>query len=220
MNNKAFFMLSHGARAVVFALLFGSTAAHATYNYFDVMADPGTYGGVALGEDITLNACDSTFHRADGSPESYTLCQLTDVSEFSLGWVAWHDNESTWLGIYSDTIGGSDGGIEEGLTVATSTGDGTFFNEIGTYYIGLYVLVNSETYVPLPGGGWGATGNDDQLAYDGSTNYSFAWSSSFQVTEAMSVPEPAGAFLLLPALLYAARRERRRKRTALPISAG
>lgn len=204
-----------GVAAGLTALLGISGTANATYNYFDVMADPGSYGSISLGQDLNLNACDSTFHRADGSPESYNLCQLSDVSEFSFGWVAWHDGSSSWLGTYSDTLGGSIGTSEEGLTAATTTGDGTFFNEIGTYYIGLYVRANNYSYVPLPGGGWGATGGDGQLAYDGSTNYSFAWSSSFQITEAMNVPEPMGALLLLPALLYVSRRERRRRKIAL-----
>ncbi|NVJ98327.1 MAG: hypothetical protein HWE25_09250 [Alphaproteobacteria bacterium] len=194
------------AATISLSLAFGASgAANATYNYFDVMADPGSYSGISLGESFSLDACGSTFHRADGSSESYSLCQLSDLTEFSLSWLAWHDGDYSWLGSYS---GGS---ASDGLSVATATGDGTFFNEIGTYYVGLYVKADNNSYVPLPGGGWGATGGDGGLAYDGSTNYSFAWSSSFQVTEAMNVPEPIGALLLLPGFVYIARRERKRK---------
>jgi hypothetical protein len=187
-----------------------STSAAATYNYFDVMADPGTYGTIALGEDISLNACGSTFHRADGSPESYSLCQLSDLTEFSLTWVGWHDGDWTSLGYYSGN------NADDGVGVDVSTGDGTFFSEVGTYYIGLYLQVEGDTYVPLPGGGWGRTGNDNDLADDGSTNFSYAWSSAFSIEEAVtSVPEPLGALLLLPGFAYLARRERRRKQQLL-----
>eukprot|EP00657_Telonema_sp_P-1_P002762 TRINITY_DN1640_c0_g1_i13.p1 TRINITY_DN1640_c0_g1~~TRINITY_DN1640_c0_g1_i13.p1 ORF type:complete len:213 (-),score=9.64 TRINITY_DN1640_c0_g1_i13:446-1084(-) len=187
-----------------------SSGAQATYNYnyFDVMADAGTYGPISLGEDITLDACGSTFHRADGNSQSYSLCDLSNLTQFTLTWKAWTGNQWTYLGTYSGNS------AEDGLSVDVSTGAGTFFSEVGTYYIGLYAYVNSDTYVALPSGSWGATGNDSDLAYDGSTNYSFDWSSSFAITEAASVPEPAAAFLLLPGIILMARRERRRKRQA------
>lgn len=196
--------------SVAAGVLGASSGAQATYNYsyFDVMADAGTYGPISLGEDITLDACGSTFHRADGSSQSYTLCDLTNLTQFTLTWKAWHDNQWTWLGSYSGNS------AEDGLSVNVNTGTGTFFSEVGTYYIGLYVYVNSDTYVALPSGSYGATGNDSDLAYDGSTNYSFDWSSSFAITEATSVPEPAAALLLLPGIVLIARRERRRKRQA------
>jgi len=177
------------------------SSASATYNYFDVMADPGSYDTIALGEDVALNACDSTFHRADGSNESYTLCQLSDLTEFSLQWVQWHDGDWTNLGYYSDANAGSQ--------VTLSTGEGTFFSEVGTYYIGLYLRVDGSSYVPLPGGGYGASGSDNSLATDGSTNFSFAWSSAFSI-EPASVPGPLGALLLIPGLAYVVRRERRK----------
>ncbi|WP_417463924.1 hypothetical protein [Kordiimonas sp.] len=196
--------------SVAAGVLGASSGAQATYNYsyFDVMADAGTYGPISLGEDITLDACGSTFHRADGSSQSYTLCDLTNLTQFTLTWKAWHDNQWTWLGSYSGNS------AEDGLSVNVNTGDGTFFSEVGTYYIGLYVYVNSDKNIALPSGSYGATGNDSDLAYDGSTNYSFDWSSSFAITEATSVPEPAAALLLLPGIVLIARRERRRKRQA------
>ncbi|WP_417456789.1 hypothetical protein [Kordiimonas sp.] len=196
--------------SVAAGVLGASSGAQATYNYnyFDVMADAGTYGPISLGEDITLDACGSTFHRADGSSQSYSLCDLSNLTQFTLTWKAWHDNQWTYLGSYSGYS------ADDGLSVNVNTGDGTFFSEVGTYYIGLYVYVNSDKNIALPSGSYGATGNDSDLAYDGSTNYSFDWSSSFAITEATSVPEPAAALLLLPGIVLIARRERRRKRQA------
>lgn len=202
-----------GGLSITVAAMVGSSSAQATYNYFDVMADAGTYGPISLGEDITLDACGSTFHRADGSAESYSLCDLSNLTQFTLGWVAEYNGQSSWLGIYSNSYSGQ-GTPDEGLSVTINTGAGTFFSEVGTYYIGLYALVNDDTSVALPSGGWGYTGNDGDLAYDGSTNFSFDWSSSFVISPAASVPEPAAALLLLPGLILIARRERRRKRQA------
>ena len=81
---------------------------------------------------------------------------------------------------------------------------------MGSYMIGLYVAVAGDVYVPLPYGSYGATGNDTDLAYDGSTNTSLGY-SSFTINAPASVPEPAAALMLVPALVLIARRSRRRQ---------
>lgn len=175
-----------------------SVGAQATYNYrgWDVNSDAGTYGPVALGEDIELDACGSTFFNYYNQSQSHSLCSLTDLTDFALVWKAYSNGSWAYLGVYSGSS------AADGLNVTQSTGAGTFFDEVGTYYIGLYVVVSNYTYVPLPGGGSGYT------AYYG--NRDFDWSASFQITEATPVPEPAPLLLLIPAIAWIARRERKR----------
>ncbi|WP_262689479.1 hypothetical protein [Kordiimonas aestuarii] len=191
-----------------------SAAATYNYNYFDVLADPGTYGPISLGDDINLNACGSTFHRADGSSESYSICDLSNLQDFTLGWVAYSEDSYQILSWYEGS------NVANGLETTVSTGTGTFFSDVGNYLIGLYVAVAGDTYVPLPYGSYGATGNDTDLAYDGSTNTSGGFSNTFAVSEVYTpVPEPMAALMLLPGFILIARRERRRRANAKTMAA-
>jgi hypothetical protein len=203
-------LLTRTGAATALSML-ASFAASATYNYnyFDVLADPGTYGPVSLGDSITLDACGSTFHRADGSSQSYSICDISNLQSFTLAWIGVSGNDYQVLSSFEGN------NVANGLQTTVSTGAGTFFGEVGNYMIGLYVAVAGNTYVPLPYGGYGATGNDNELSYDGSTNTSLGY-SNFTINAASSVPEPAAALMLLPALVVFARRERRRRQTARP----
>lgn len=185
--------------AFMLSAVFSSDQALATYNYqnWDPNADAGSYGPIALGEDIQLDACGSTFYNYYNWSQSYSLCQLTDLSAFTLTWKAYYEGSWTWLGSYSG------GNASSGLNVSQATGAGTFFSDVGTYYIGLYVAVQNNTYVPLPGGGY---------AFTSYYNTDFDWSSAFAISEPITLPEPSAIFALAPALLVIAMRERRRRR--------
>ena len=99
-----------------------STAgAQATYSYFDVMSDPGSYGPISLGDSITLNACGSTFHRADGTSQSYSLCDLSNLQDFTLSWIGVQGEDYEVLSTYYGN------NISNGLETTVSTGSGTFF---------------------------------------------------------------------------------------------
>uniref|UniRef100_UPI003A9059D1 hypothetical protein n=1 Tax=Kordiimonas sp. TaxID=1970157 RepID=UPI003A9059D1 len=112
-----------------------SVSANATYsyNYFDVLADPGSYGPVSLGDDISLNACGSTFHRADSSSESYSICDLNNLQDFTLAWVGRQGENYEVLSWYEGS------NVADGLETTISTGAGSFFGTVGNYMIGLYV---------------------------------------------------------------------------------
>ena len=203
-------LLKIGAAALVG--LMATSGAQATYhhNYFDVLADPGAYSPVSLGDSVSLDACGSTFHRADGSSESYSLCDLSNLQNFTLGWIGVDANNTSNYEVLSWFEGSN---VANGFQTTINTGAGTFFSQAGSYLIGLYVAVAGDVYVPLPYGGYGATGNDTELTYDGSTNTSLGY-TNFAVNAAASVPEPAAALMLLPAFVLVARRERRRRRAA------
>ncbi len=196
--------------ATAFALggLLAAPSASATYNHnygdWDVSADPGTYSPISLGDTITLDACGSVYFNYNNSNQSVSLCDLSSLSSFSLTWKAKIGN--TWSHI-TQTYSGSN--AVNGLNVTVNTGSGTFFNQAGTYMIGLYVTVNNNSWVQLPGGSWGFS--NDNGGYDPG-NQSLAWSSSFAINPASSVPEPMAALLLAPGLVLIARRERRRRR--------
>jgi len=194
----------------------GSGGADATYPFIDVLADPGTYDPVALGENIELDGCGSLVWAASGT-ETFNWCELTDYTEFSLSWAVWDYSNSSWTTFASY----SDSAVEQGLNAVVSTGVGTPFTSAGQYYIGLYAQVTSSAYylgqdvsVTLPGGLIRYPGGDSSLAYDGSTNYSLEW-TTITITDAVSVPEPMAALLLVPGMVYIARRERRRKKAAV-----
>ncbi|WP_020399311.1 hypothetical protein [Kordiimonas gwangyangensis] len=202
------------------AALFGlmaTSGAQATYgyNYFDVLADPGSYGPVSLGDSVSLDACGSTFHRADGNSQSYSICDLSNLQNFTLGWIGVDADNTSNYQILSWFEGSN---VTNGLQTTISTGAGTFFSQAGNYLIGLYVAVAGNVYVPLPYGSYGATGNDTELTYDGSTNTSLGY-TNFTVNAATSVPEPAAALMLLPAFVLVARRERRRRQSAKALTA-
>ncbi len=196
-----------------------SGGANATYPFIDVLADPGTYDPVALGEDIQLDGCGSLVWAASGT-SSFNWCELTDYTEFSLSWAVWDYDNDSWTTFASYV----DDAVEQGLTAVASTGVGTPFASAGQYYIGLYAQVTSSAYylgqdvsVTLPGGLIRYPGSDSSLAYDGSTNYSLAW-TSITITDAVtSVPEPMAALLLVPGMIYVARRERRRKKARAKV---
>ncbi|TNE61259.1 MAG: hypothetical protein EP335_16270 [Alphaproteobacteria bacterium] len=183
-----------------------STAAFAHGSDWDVDADPGNYSDpIVLGDDIELDACGSTFY---GGNSSYSLCQLSSLSQFTITWVASTDAYN-WTYITSPaTYSGSNTG--NGLSVSVASGSGSYFSSAGTYYIGLVVTVNNGKWISTPGG--------SVYTYSDSGNVSGYYTSATFVAGSPepspvppSVPEPASALLLLPGLAFIARRERRRR---------
>ena len=180
------------------ALMIGiSTSASATYTYGDVIADAGTYAPLSLGQNITLNACGSTF-------AGYSLCDLLGTNKFGIEWFILKHNDqynyNDWLAQYTYHQAASDANLQK--TIATGAG-ASVINSVGTYLIGLHVISYGDT-IPLPMSGYAQGGDSD-----------WNWSGMFTVSEASvtppsSVPEPLGILLILPSLAYIARRERRR----------
>ncbi|TNE61258.1 MAG: hypothetical protein EP335_16265 [Alphaproteobacteria bacterium] len=200
------------------ALMAVSSAASATSGSsnsqnWDVSSDPGSYDPVVLGETIELDACASTYYNANNPSQSYSICDLSSLSKFTLRWKASTDGNSwTWI---TNTYGANS--ASNGTNVSMATGSGTFFSTAGTYYIGLYLTVNNNSYVLLPSGGYGYS-NSNFNQGNKSTGFSLVSANSGQTPSPSnppaSVPEPASALLLLPGLALMARRDRKRRRTA------
>ena len=184
--------------AATINFLAASSEAVATYSdsdffYYSTVSDPGaTIGPLVLGEDIGVNGCSSTFL-------GFSLCQFSDLSAFTFEWTLW-DSQNNSYAVMSSFSGAN---AANGLETEFATGAGTYFQATGTYFIGLDIFLSSNTYVGLPNGQsvytrqYGARG--------------FQWGNSFEIAEALPVPEPAGFLLLLPAFALIARRERRVK---------
>lgn len=177
-----------------------SAPASATYyGDWDVYSDAGTYAPVAYGDNIQFNACSSTLFNVNNNSQSYSICDLPSMNKFRLYWYQYEPD----MGVrYMASYIGSN--AVNGLTPIFATGAGTYFPIQSTYYIGLYLIAEAESYIDLPDGGQAYTG-------DGTLG-DFRWSNAFNVTAPAPVSEPAALLLLLPALAYMARRQRRQKR--------
>lgn len=179
--------------------MIGSPATATYYGDWDVYSDAGTYAPVALGDNIQINACSSTLFNINNSAQSYSICDLPSLDKFRLYWYNYEPN----MGVqYMQSYIGTD--AVNGTTPMFATGAGTFFSTQSTYYIGLYLIAEAESYIDLPGGGQAYTGNG--------TLGDFRWSNAFNVTAA-AVSEPTALLLLFPGLVYIARRQRRKLRT-------
>ena len=203
-----------------------STSSQATFDfYFDVLAEQGTYAPIALGEDLTVDACGSTLHRATHTPNSqpsYGFCTLSDTAleNFEFTWTISQNGVTSTLAEYTGS------NAVHGLTPTFTTGVGTLISQVGNYTIGL--LIHTPEYwndVVLPDGNvtrawcdpgvniggvhYGPPGtgcSTSGYTTNGYRNTSYT-EASLAVTAA--VPEPEAALLLIPALLVAARRRRK-----------
>lgn len=208
--------------------LAASVSAQATYNaYWDVEADAGSYGPLALGEDIELDGCGSNIQLVQNRALQFSLCNLTNLSIFSVNWFAKNTGTGafTWLTSAIASPGSATfGNAATNLNLTTSTGSGSFFSSVGTYAIGIYVsAVNNASYSTpaLPSVVTANFGSDwtnswsNAFSQNGDLNNGAAWSSNFTINEpVVTVPEPESLFLLVPGLALIAARERRRRRKA------
>ncbi|UTW57149.1 hypothetical protein KFE96_09750 [Kordiimonas sp. SCSIO 12603] len=203
-----------------------SVEAKATFNfYFDVLAQQDNYSPIALGEDLTVDACGSTLHRATHTPNSqpsYGFCTLsnTALENFEFTWSISQNGVTSTLAEYTGS------NAVHGLTPTFSTGAGTLISQVGNYTIGL--LIHTPEFwndVLLPDGNvarawcdpgvniggvhYGPPGtgcSTSGYTTNGYRNTSFA-QASLSVTA--PVPEPETALILIPALLIAMRRRRK-----------
>ncbi len=132
------------------------------------------------------------------SNQSYSICSLSNLSSFTLTWKAKIGNSWAYI---SNTFSGSN--AVNGLQVDVATGAGTFFDEVGTYQIGLFLTVKNNSNVQLPNGSYGYSNNYG--GYDPGNNR-LDWSNSFAIGAAPDltpVPEPVMALLLLQGLFCA-----------------
>ena len=189
-----------------FALVCGfafSNAASAAKIHGQLIADTGTYAPIALGDALPLDGCGSVFDynsNPNVTGTTVSLCNgVTDLTPFDFTWTV------------SDELGGFVGYIDGVLPTVTTGGVGDLIQAAGTYYLSLNVTLSpSSSTFALPSGDTGGF----QPTFGPNGNQSPNSASHFSdvaviVTSATSVPEPAAAFLLLPAMFYMARRQRK-----------
>lgn len=216
-------MFVDSLKKIVCSALFAASAmiaapgASATYYYFDIYSDAGSYDPLVLGEDLELDGCGSEIYRADYTTHTapvYGLCDLTDYSIYSISWELTFNNVTSTLASF---VGSA---VSNGLTQTIATGANTLISQAGTYTVGLWVEFESNSYFTTPEPYWvgnhytstGRTGNDSGYipSQSGLRNTDYS-SSSFTVSAPpSSVPEPSSILVLLGGLALVARRERKK----------
>ncbi|MFC3050815.1 hypothetical protein [Kordiimonas pumila] len=209
MKNFGFLIKSTCCAALV---AFASIGAKATYHYYDISADAGSYSPIVLGEDLQLDACGSDVHQAVAvgytSNEVYNICsEIPSYSIFGLRWEITFNNVTQVIGEYLSH------NMANGLSISVATGAGTLISQAGSYSIGLWVGFADNSSFSLPcyaPYSVGYTGDDSGYiqSQSGYRNLDYD-TASLSVTAPAAVPEPAAAFLLLPALIILSRRQRK-----------
>ncbi len=200
--------------------------ADATFDfYIDIKAGQASYAPIALGEDLAVDACGSTIHRATHTTpaqNAFSLCELSAsaMENFELTWLVTHNNVTTTLQTFTGT------NAVNGLQTSFNTGSGTLLSQVGNYLIGIVVHIPEYwSNIVLPNGqvgqawcdpgvnvggvhyGPAGTGCSTSGYYtNGFRNTSYA-ASTVAVTAA-TVPEPASLGLIGVAIFAIARRRK------------
>ncbi len=169
--------------SAISAMILGLSMQASAVNVFgSLSADAGTYAPFALGDDVGLSACNSTF---DGAfpVSTYNLCDSPTVSEITFTWFIAQVSSGAVTILTGPSL------------LLASGGAGDFINAAGAYVATLSVSAVSSP-LSLTGGDLGfitgPTNDNDTVSFTVAT-----------------VPEPSSALLLIPALFYVARRQRR-----------
>ncbi len=224
------------AGAALCSSIFSVSAEARTFDfYIDVLSDPGIYDPITLGEDLNIDACGTSILRGPvtaanvATAERWSLCDITDVSAFEL---TYYVSESSTTALTPSNIIGSFSGtnVASGLAPTFATGLGTAFAAPGTYWISLVVTLPVGALVTIPGGDVVTPGSDcglitpvgtfapsgctvpqssSQPQINGARDTGFA--ATAIVANAATVPEPAAALLLIPALTLVAMRRRKKQ---------
>lgn len=183
---KSVFKKSFIAIACAFGL---SVAANAQTAFGSLEADAGEYAPIAIGDNVDVSACSSFFNSSNFG--TFNLCDTPTINSISFTWTV-----TRLFGAFdSITVTGATFSLPSG-------GAGDFFNVVGEYFLNLEVdaLVNP---FDLPNGFTGRI-------LGSTTDTDFA-QNNIVITNPTSVPEPEALLILLPAMAYMARRQRRRK---------
>lgn len=203
------------AALVVLSSLFVAQSlrsANAATIFGELHADPGEYAPIALGDSLTLDGCGSVFdydQTIGSTGTTVSLCNgTTDLGLFDFTWI-----------VYDLLAGGAAiGTIAENSInpVMTTGGIGDIITAAGTYILSLNVSISpSSTTFALPDGN---TGSANPTFFSGNPDSNS--DTAFQplhlalTVNPATVPEPSAALLLIPGLIYMARRQRRLKRQA------
>ncbi|UTW56725.1 hypothetical protein [Kordiimonas sp. SCSIO 12610] len=182
-------------------------------NPANFQADPGIYDPVTFGDDITFNGCGSSF-------ENFSLCELNDLSDFALAWRVSPQGqdplaEGTTVALFGLGVDVSSvNGFTENTTFGTNVADGlnftinsgaasAFFPTPGSYTLQLSLLVRGRQFVQLPNGNLVNTFFSGTLVRRAETVIEFARNAP------VTVPEPIGFLVIIPAMYYIVRRQRK-----------
>lgn len=177
------------ACAVVFCALSFTNIANAQTAFGSLEADAGTYEPIVIGGDVNISACGSIFASTLGD---FNLCDAPTIGFVNFTWTI-----TKGFGTFENMV-------LTGVSQSFSSGGvADFFADVGTYFLNLDVDVSSNPFA-LPGGFTGfipsASTADSDFSLQG-----------IQIVNPTSVPEPEALLLLFPAMVYIARRQRRKK---------
>jgi len=170
----------------------------------ELLADAGTYSPIALGESVALDGCGSVFdyNPTTGiSGPTVSLCNgTTDLAPFDFTWTVFTE------------LGAALGTIANVTPTLTTGGVGDIITAAGTYFLSLNVTLSpSSSTFAIPGGDTGAF---QPSFFNLAPNSDTAFSGVALIVNPAAVPEPAAALLLLPALVYIGRRQRRKAKAS------
>ncbi len=177
---------------------FGSVDANIAIDTGD--NDPGTFDTIALGDDITLDGCYSTFVN-DGASSGGSWCYADPSTDPLLPEVIVTGGAIfDWTLVNEQTLQSTS---FNGNSVPLSTGGvSDFINVAGTY--SLTLTITSAFFDEISLSPVGDLGVQSGGIFGTETR-------GFSVTSVASVPEPSALLLMAPGLFYVVRRQRRRR---------
>ncbi len=175
--------------AVIFCTFSFANIANAQTAFGSLEADAGTYEPIVIGGDVNISACSSIFNSTEGN---FNLCDAPTISFVNFAWTI-----TRGFGAFDSIV------LTGAVHDFTSGGVSDFFSEVGTYFLNLDVDVTSNPFA-LPDGFTGRILSSQTADSDFSLQ-------GIQIVNPVSVPEPGALLLLFPAMVYMARRQRRRK---------
>jgi hypothetical protein len=176
-------------------------------------SDPGIYDPVSFGDDITFNGCGSSF-------ENFSLCELNDLSDFALAWRVTPEGQDplaqgTTVALFGlDIDVTSVNGFTANTTFGTNVADGlnftinsgassVFFPTPGNYTLQLSLLARGRRFIQLPDDSFVNTFFSGTLVRRAETLITFDRNAP------ITVPEPLGILVILPAMYFIVRRQRK-----------
>ena len=160
-----------------------------------IFVDAGTYAPVALGETITLDACDSSFHTAPLS--NISVCNSPTIDNIFFEWtVTYNDGVDDVILYDPGLIAGANNPLGGQYLTLPTGGVGDLITAMGTYIVRLDIWPGIGPLSIAPDLGV-------RIVARGPADF-----TSFDVVAAASVPEPEALLILLLGLLYIMRRQR------------
>ncbi len=199
---KLFHYLTTACSLAIALLVVSNTASAQVPVPGIFQANVGNYSPVALGEDITLNACNSTFN-VSGSSTTYSVCDIVETTGITYSWLL-RDSVSGAVSFITNAAG-----LAGSNFILSTGGLGDAIQTAGVYELSLNVVGSNAPFNITTAGGNVVATYDFSIPPFTPNSSSTGFVVALTVNPA-AVPEPEGLLLLLPALLYAGLRRRRK----------